>query len=117
MIMPSRKKDFPSDWLVNCFADIDDQYRIAPEYHFGIDWQEQDIRQEMPHGAFDLILCRHLAFTYFDEPLQTRLLGEIVSRLRLGGILVIGKQESLPTQLPNLVECQPRIGLYQRVEH
>jgi chemotaxis methyl-accepting protein methylase len=31
----------------------------------------------MPNGLFDLILCRNLVFTYFDEALQRRISGQL----------------------------------------
>ena len=111
----SSLKDFPHEWLASCFASVNDEYSVQPEYRLGIEWCRQDIREEMPAGAFDLILCRHLAFTYFDEALQVKTLHEILSRLRPGGILVTGKQESLPTTTADLVELQPRTGLYRKL--
>jgi chemotaxis protein methyltransferase CheR len=56
----------------------------------------QDLRKETPAGPFDLVLCRNVAFTYFDVPLQREVLARIESVLAPGGELVIGKGESLP---------------------
>lgn len=56
----------------------------------------QDLRKEAPAGPFDLVLCRNVAFTYFDEPLQRDVMRRIESVLAPGGRLVIGKGESLP---------------------
>ena len=33
-------------------------------------WEVQDVRDAVPEGRFHLILCRNLAFTYFEEALQ-----------------------------------------------
>jgi chemotaxis methyl-accepting protein methylase len=49
------------------------------------------------------------------KKLQVQTLEKIVSRLRPGGILVIGKQETLPTTTAKLVEIHPRTGLYQKL--
>lgn len=43
-------------------------------------------------GSFDLILCRNLAI-YLTPPAVARLWGLLVSRLRPGGLLVVGKAE------------------------
>lgn len=56
----------------------------------------QDLRKEAPAGPFDLVLCRNVAFTYFDVPLQREVLARIESVLAPGGELVIGKGERLP---------------------
>jgi chemotaxis protein methyltransferase CheR len=50
----------------------------------------------MPDGSFHLILCRNLAFTYFEPALQQEVLQGIIQRLVPSGILLIGKRESLP---------------------
>jgi chemotaxis protein methyltransferase CheR len=56
----------------------------------------QDLRKEAPAGPFDLVLCRNVAFTYFDVPLQREVLARIRSVLAPTGELVIGKGEALP---------------------
>jgi chemotaxis protein methyltransferase CheR len=56
----------------------------------------QDLRKESPPGPFDLVLCRNVAFTYFDVPLQREVLARIASVLAPDGELVIGEGESLP---------------------
>lgn len=56
----------------------------------------QDLRKEAPPGPFDLVLCRNVAFTYFDVPLQREVLARIRSVLTPEGELVIGKGERLP---------------------
>ena len=50
----------------------------------------------MPDGPFDIILCRNLVFTYFEETLQTEILEGLLTRLCAGGILVTGIHESIP---------------------
>ena len=52
-----------------------------------------DIRDDPPAGPFDLVLCRNLAFTYFDEPTQRATLQRLAS---VTPTLVIGAHESLP---------------------
>jgi len=42
----------------------------------------QDVRQQLPNGNFDLILCRNLIFTYFQQDLQSKLLEQIVEKLK-----------------------------------
>ena len=52
-----------------------------------------DVRDEPPAGPFDLVLCRNVAFTYFDEATQL----EVVERIaRVTDLLVIGAHERLP---------------------
>jgi chemotaxis protein methyltransferase CheR len=105
-------KDFPNQWLQVAFERKDDSYCVRPALRATIEFVLQDIRREMPAGDFDLILCRHVAFTYFDEPLQRQTLQRLVAKLPPGGILVTGKQEPLPSGCFELEELRPRIGIH-----
>ena len=82
----SSLKDLPQEWIATCFSRVDGEFRVRDEYRSEIEWCEQDIRKEMPTGPFDIIFCRHLVFTYFDETLQEETLCRIAARLRPGGI-------------------------------
>jgi chemotaxis protein methyltransferase CheR len=75
---------------------------------------EQDIRQTAPEETFHLILCRYLPFTYFDAPLQSQTLRQIVERMRPGGAIVIGKGESLPEGEFGLIPWSEKEGVYRR---
>ena len=89
-------KDFPAEWTPLAFERSGEELRVRDDFRGGIELQTQDIRHQQPDGPFDLILCRHLAFTHFDDSLQEDVLRRILARLRPGGILLIGKQETLP---------------------
>ena len=91
-----------------------DEFRVRDEFRNGIEFTIQDIRHEQPAGPFDIIFCRHLTFTYFDEPLQLDVLQEILTRLQPHGLLVIGKQEPLPTGADYLEPYAPHSGVYRR---
>lgn len=70
---------------------------IAPEHARSVSFVEADVRRELPDGPFDLVLCRNIVFTYFDELEQQRLLEAIRVRLGPGGVLALGRHEALPT--------------------
>ena len=113
----SSLKDFPHNWLSTVFTQGDGLFRINSEFRANVEWRLQDIRHEMPSERFHLIVCRHLAFTYFDEPLQCRILDRIIARLTPGGVLVTGKQERLPRLPVQLREVGYRMAVYQRDDH
>ena len=74
----------------------------------GVSFVCQDIRIDLPPGPFDLILCRNLAFTYFAVAQQVRTVRHLATRLRNGGVLVIGAHERLPVGATNfrpLLQC------------
>lgn len=77
-------------------SSITNLWELKPSYRAGVQFVVHDLRAEPPAGSFHLICCRNLAFTYFDLPLQQRVLQLLVSALVPGGVLVIGGHEQLP---------------------
>lgn len=89
-------RDVPDSWPAKAFERSDDRYCVRPDYRGGVSFVQQDIRTEAPDGPFDVILCRNLVFTYFDEPLQRRVLTRLLTHLAAGGYLLVGRHEKLP---------------------
>jgi chemotaxis protein methyltransferase CheR len=54
-----------------------------------------DLRTPPPAGPFDLVLCRNLAYSYFDEPTQGALTASLRAVMRAGSVLVVGGDERL----------------------
>jgi chemotaxis protein methyltransferase CheR len=86
----------PESWLSAAFCQRDREYCVADRYRRHVSILMQDIREQMPDGPFDLILCRNLAFTYFVPELQRAILCRIRHHLRPSGYLVLGAHEALP---------------------
>ncbi|KPK37284.1 MAG: hypothetical protein AMJ69_12010 [Gammaproteobacteria bacterium SG8_47] len=101
-------KALPPDWSAQAFAQRGQLYCLKPMWRDAIEFIEQDIRHAQPPGPFDLILCRNLVFTYYDDPLQRRLLDAMAARLRPGAALVVGAHEALPARQSSF---QPWDGL------
>jgi chemotaxis protein methyltransferase CheR len=59
-------------------------------------FEERDIRTFTPSEPQALVLCRNVAFTYFDESVQRGFLERVGTILAPGGLLVIGGHEQLP---------------------
>jgi len=87
---------------------------VGEVYRDGVEFVEQDVRQAAPAGPFGLILCRNVAFTYFDEARQRNALRTILERLAPGGALVVGRGETLPDLGPGLEVWSERSGVYRR---
>jgi chemotaxis protein methyltransferase CheR len=113
---PSSLRELPRDWIERAFEHSDGLFRLRPELRAGVELRCQDIRSELPEQSFDLILCRNLVFTYFDEPLQRRCLASLASRLEPGGVLVVGAHESLPAVNTDLRPCDGQRSFYERVD-
>jgi chemotaxis protein methyltransferase CheR len=109
-------KTLPCHWRAWGFDCCRGEYVVRQALREGINFVEQDIRSDHPEGPFHLILCRNLVFTYFAEPVQREVLEQIAERLVPGGILVVGKHESLPPSTRQMVAYDELHGLYQRVQ-
>lgn len=108
----SALKDLPPDLAAQAFESSGSRYVLRAKFREKVRFEERDIRASMPRGTFDIILCRNLAFTYFEKGLQDEILLGLVTRLRRDGVLVTGVHESIPTGGFGLVVEAPAI--YQR---
>lgn len=110
----SSLKDLPADLRETGFAPSEGRFVLRPEYRNRVAFAPQDVRSVMPAGPFRLILCRNLAFTYFDPALQREILCGLAERLVPGGFLVVGRRESLPDGAKGFEGLPGGIGIYMR---
>ncbi len=111
----SSLKDLPPDYISRGFAAEEAGFRLRDRYRAGVEFLQQDIRTDCPHGLFDLICCRNLVFTYFQPELQQRVLRRICRHLRQGGFLVLGAHEALPPGEWPLRRYRGLSAVYQKV--
>ncbi len=90
-------KELPESILREAFERDGEELRLRGELRRGVIFVHGDLRTTSPEGLFDLVLCRNLAFTYFDESHQREALERLAASLRPGGFLIIGRHETLPT--------------------
>jgi len=109
----SSVKQVPADWKERLFLRSGEEYLVPEEYRSKVELRRQDIRADLPIESFDLVLCRNLVFTYFDDQLQRRVLDRITERLVSGGCLVVGKHEALPAGTQRLLPCASKLGVYR----
>jgi len=86
----------PAAWRAQAFEQRVRLWCLREGFRAHVELARQDLLAELPKREFDLILCRNLAFTYFDAEGARRALERIASRLRPDGALVIGIHERLP---------------------
>jgi chemotaxis methyl-accepting protein methylase len=68
---------------------------VRPEVRAPVRFQRHDLLREPPPAPpYDLILCRNVVI-YFDRPTQERLFLGFADALAPGGVLVLGKVETL----------------------
>lgn len=111
----SSLKDLPSDMRECAFRLEGEEYAIDDKIKRCVSFLHHDIRDEPPPGLFDIILCRNLAFTYFDDDGQTAVLRAIRRALLPGGVLVIGVHEQLPGEAAGFEPFEELQGIYRRL--
>ncbi|HEY5602672.1 MAG TPA: CheR family methyltransferase [Gammaproteobacteria bacterium] len=107
-------KNLPETWRHIAFDHMDDTYCLKPEYRPHVQFVQQDVRDAFPAGPFDLILCRNLVFTYFDEALQNTLLERIAHALYPVGALVLGIHETLPDSQKDFAVWSDKLRVFQK---
>ena len=112
----SSLKELPEAWRERAFVRRGDLWELLPPFRTAVRFERADIRESMPERRFDLVLCRNLAFTYFDRAVQERCLAGLIDRLRPGGGLVIGSHEELPRPHPELEPWNDLPHLFRRRE-
>jgi chemotaxis protein methyltransferase CheR len=110
----SSLKELPADWVGLAFSREGALFSLHPELRSSVDFRCQDIRVERPTERFHLLLCRNLAFTYFEGTLQGEVLEALHERLFPGGVLVVGSHESLPGGAAGFSLAEARLGVYVR---
>jgi chemotaxis protein methyltransferase CheR len=106
-------RDLPEPRRRGAFVHRGGRYHLRPRFRRLVTIERHDVRGSMPEGAYDLLLCRNLAFTYFDLELQREVADRLALALRPGGALVIGSHETLPEGVPRLVPCCERLRVFR----
>ncbi len=106
-------KGLPETWLSRAFDKKEDLYCIQDRFKKNIQWFLQDIRESLPIGKFDLVLCRNLVATYFDLELQLATFGKMKSVFRPNGYLILGCHEKLPQGIGGFKAIDEKLVIYQ----
>jgi len=89
-------RELPDHWRSAAFDHQDGEAHLREPFRAPIRFAHHDVRTPPPAGPFDLVLCRNLAYSYFDEPTQRAVTASLRTVLRTGGVLVVGRDERLP---------------------
>jgi len=108
-------KNLPEDWRDAVFSKQAGQYCLKSDYQHNLQIMQQDVRATVPSETFDLVLCRNLVFTYYDDDLQRSILERMQGVLRPGGALVIGIHEHLPTEVSGFTEWSTKMRIYRKI--
>jgi chemotaxis protein methyltransferase CheR len=97
-------KDLPPLWREVAFLYSNERYCLKERYRAHVKIMDHDVRMGPPDGPYHLLLCRNLAFTYFDEKLQHETAMHLSASLRPSGALIIGAGEQLA---PGMRDFEP----------
>ncbi|MGZ8692900.1 MAG: CheR family methyltransferase [Gaiellaceae bacterium] len=112
----SSLQDLPQEWRQTTFVKQDGLFRLEREFRSWVTVRRHDLRQVAPGGPFDVVLCRNVAFTYFDADLQSEVAARLAACTRPGGALVIGAHETLPEGTPGFEPWAAKLRVYRRSE-
>ena len=102
----------PLEWTAQAFVRRGELYCIKDEEREKVSFLVQDVRSAVPKEMFHLILCRNLAFTYFEEGLQQEVLARLRDKLDARGVLVVGSHERLPSDAAGFLPWPKIPGVY-----
>ncbi|OFW70914.1 MAG: hypothetical protein A2Y55_12175 [Actinobacteria bacterium RBG_16_68_12] len=109
----SSLRELPSPWRRRGFVRRGGRCHLRPRFRQPVTVERHDVRDSIPNGPYDLVLCRNLAFTYFELPLQREVAERLALALRSGGALVVGSHETLPEGSGGLIPWCARLGVYR----
>jgi chemotaxis protein methyltransferase CheR len=89
-------RELPAEWRDAAFEPRDGAFQLCERFRERVELRCEDVRVRQPDGPFDLVLCRNLAFTYFDPTAQAGFLDRVAERMQPGAALVIGRHERIP---------------------
>ena len=110
----SSLREVPEPWRKIAFERRGQLCQLKAEFRGLVTFEQQDLFCSLPVGAFDLVLCRNAAFTYFSNERRVELLPRLCGALKPGGALVIGIHERLPTHTDGLVPWFPHLGIFRK---
>ena len=106
-------KDLPADMLERHFAPEGHVFRVRRELRRWCIFGRHNLTQDPPLPQIDLLLCRNLLI-YFKSPLQERLLARFHYALREGGVLFLGRSESVMARSRGFVPISQKWRLFRR---
>lgn len=110
----STLRELPEPWIALAFESLDGELELREELRESVELRCEDLRESMPEAPFDLVLCRNLALTYFEEAVQRDVLERMAARMVSGAALVVGTHEVLPSGLEHAFEPWPGVRAVHR---
>ena len=113
----SSLKEVPEYLRATCFQEElgGKRFKLKPDLRTGIMWLAHNFFSGPPGSGFHLILIRNNFLTYYQSDRIRLVLDEILKALSVGGYIVIGSHEKLPTQSSALQLCPSLSYAFKKV--
>ena len=108
-------EDVPPDLLHKYFDRQDDRFIFSKELRRNVIFGRHDLIQDAPISRINLLICRN-CLMYFNTEAQSRILTRFQFALADGGILFLGKAETLLTHSVNFGAVDVKRRLFSRGE-
>ena len=105
----------PEEYLKKYFELIDNRYVFRKDLRRSIIFGRNNLVQDAPISRIDLLACRN-ALMYFNAETQTKILTRFHFALNNGGILFLGKAETLLTHNQNFAAVDLKRRIFTQVE-
>jgi len=112
---PGTLKELPAAWRGEAFDARGGELCLRERFRDKVELVSGDVRDGVPGGPYRLVLCRNLVFTYFEESLQRKILGDLHTHMHEGAALVVGAHEQLPEPSAGFVPWSGARSVYRRV--
>jgi chemotaxis protein methyltransferase CheR len=106
-------KELPERWREAAFVQHGRLHCLRDRFREPVSIERHDVRSAPPR-QFDLVMCRNLAFTYFELELQRVVASHLARALRPGGALVLGAHETLPAGICQFEPWSVSERIYRR---
>jgi two-component system, chemotaxis family, CheB/CheR fusion protein len=110
----SIEKTVEAGRLQRFFLKAKDHYQVRKELRDTVVFAGQNLVNDPPFSRMDMVSCRNLLI-YMGPELQARLLQMFHFALEPGGILALGKSETVSAAGPKFVSASQRAHIYHRV--
>ena len=103
----------PADLLERYFTPINNMYEIKKKLRMMTVFGQHDLARRPPFPRIDLCICRNVLI-YFTAELQARTLQLFAFSLRDGGVLVLGKSETISPVAEFFRDMNPQLKIFRR---
>ena len=106
------QRGLPVTKMIKWFEQEGELWRVRPELRSRIEFEQQNVMEQTPHGApFDLILCRNVLL-YFSLPMRNQVFARLKSAIAPHGYLMLGAGETVIGQTEDFRSSAVHRGFY-----